>query len=159
MRLQDSHIKRLIDYLDTTYADTKKLRQQSITTDNYQPYYDNYKEIKTFISRLDTQDSELKKLFDTIPSLPRPDSLPLRINSLICSLLTSTTVFFTAFWGLLLFTLTAPISIPLFIYGQIRVKEIKNKLATIETTSAKLSFLLRTVSDDKDKVITSSQTH
>ena len=157
MQLQNSHITRFIDYLDTMHATTKKLRQENITVENYRLYYDNYKEIKTFISHLDTKDTELQELFNRVPSLPKPNSLLIVVNTFICWIHTSTTIFFSWFWGLFLLIAAAPISIPLFVYTQIRIKQIKMKLEVIETTSAKLSFLLRSVANDNNKIITSSQ--
>lgn len=157
MQLQNSHFKRFIDYLDTIYAATKKLKQENITSENYRLYYDSYKEIKTFISHLDTKDKELQELFNRVPALPKPNSLLIVVNTFICWIHTSTTLIFSWFWGILLLITAAPISIPLFIYNQIRIKQLKRKLEVIETTSAKLSFLLRAVANDDNKIITSSQ--
>lgn len=144
--------------MDTIYATSKKLRQENITVENYRIYYDNYKEIKIFISHLDTKDTELQELFNRVPSLPKPDSLLIVVNTFICWIHTSTTLFFSWVWGLLLLIAAAPISIPLFIYTQIRIRQIKMQLEDIEIVSAKLSFLLQSVANDNNKIITSSQT-
>lgn len=143
MQLEEKHIRRFIDYLNSVHSDTLKIRKQGVTIHNYHSYYDNYKELTAFISKLNTDDGEFKTLFTTLPTLPQPNSLASKFNLFICSLHTSVFVFLGAYLGAFLLVLTAPLSIPFFIYGQIKTNEIKNKLKTIETTSSKLVFLLQ----------------
>lgn len=145
MQLQDTHIKRFIGMLDDVYARTKKIRTENITSRNYPTYFKAYRETKEFIANLETEDAELKELFEALPTLPKPGGLLFTANTILCLFHSSVTRLFSILWRIVLFLTTAPIAIPLFLATQVGIKEIEVDLLKIENASSRLACLLQSM--------------
>lgn len=153
MILEQVHINRLIRNLKQISFESRSLLKD-FNKDKYAAFSTLYSETFNFIQQIEIKNAEIENKIRDFPTISQLDSL---VASTISSSLWII-AFAQPYIAIMIFIVTAPISIPLLIVKYLRTEKLKQKIRQIESVTSSLAFMLENpryfIKTDNNKIDT-----
>ena len=140
MQLEKHHIRRLYDSLSSVIIDSRKLLDQHFWADDYDKFYVEYSDLRSFLNSLEIDDVELKSNILLLPELVSPETIfdivAIKVSYLICILNPIVAIF--------LLIVFCPLTVPLLLFAIWKTVLTKRKLREIVIASEKIINFINT---------------